>query len=214
MKYLICPCCHARSRPLKPGEKRTLDALEEAPLRFKDLLVRADLSAPGISPYLKGLMAEGYLVKEDGLYAQSEEYRKGALGRFCVIDRPGSKAYLWSSPSGKDFGSELREELADLEHRQWAHWTRYMLGNLTPENIERWKRQTETPYNDLSEKEKDSDREWADEVMTLQVQFKILTRARLDKEERDREEKANREWTEAWHEEVRKDLEREEALPC
>ena len=207
MKYLICPCCHARSRLLKPGEKKTLEALEEAPLRFKDLLVRADLSASGLSPYLKGLIAAGYLEKDDdGLYAQSEAYRKGALDRFCVIDRPGHRAFLQSSPSGKDFDSELREELADLEHRQWAHWTRYMLGNLTPENIERWKRQTETPYNDLSEKEKDSDREWANEVMTLQVQFKILTRARLNKEERDRAANADREEAEAWLEEIRKDF--------
>lgn len=53
------------------------------------------------------------------------------------------------------------EALADLEHQQWAHWTRYMLDNLTPENIERWRRQIDTPYSDLTEKEKDSDREWA-----------------------------------------------------
>jgi len=59
---------------------------------------------------------------------------------------------------------KLREMLAALEHDQWAHWTRYMLANLTPENIERWKRQVETPYSELSEKEKDSDREWADKV--------------------------------------------------
>lgn len=61
----------------------------------------------------------------------------------------------------------LRELLADLEHRQWAHWTRYMLDNLTDENIARWKRQIATPYDQLTEKEKDSDREWADKVITL-----------------------------------------------
>ena len=57
--------------------------------------------------------------------------------------------------------SEMIERLADLEHQQWAHWTKYMLDNLTPENIERWHGQIETPYADLTEKEKDSDREWA-----------------------------------------------------
>jgi len=61
----------------------------------------------------------------------------------------------------------LRELLAELEHNQWAHWTRYMLGNLSPENIERWRRQIETPYAELSEKEKDSDRGWADRVLGL-----------------------------------------------
>lgn len=58
--------------------------------------------------------------------------------------------------------SDLREELAALEHEQWAHWTEYMLNNLTPENIVHWIKQIDTPYAELSEKEKDSDREWAD----------------------------------------------------
>ena len=33
------------------------------------------------------------------------------------------------------------------------------------ESLRRWHRQIETPYADLSEKEKDSDREWADKVL-------------------------------------------------
>lgn len=63
----------------------------------------------------------------------------------------------------------LREKLAELEHEQWAHWTKYMLENLTDENIERWKRQVETPYNELSEEEKMSDREWADKAIDIFV---------------------------------------------
>lgn len=61
----------------------------------------------------------------------------------------------------------LREELAELEHDQWAHWTRYMLNNLTPKNILRWSAQCETKYADLSEKEKDSDRAWADKALEI-----------------------------------------------
>jgi hypothetical protein len=53
------------------------------------------------------------------------------------------------------------EKLAELEHLQWAHWTKYFLDNLTPENISRWRRQMETPYNELTESEKDADRKWA-----------------------------------------------------
>ena len=86
---------------------------------------------------------------------------------------------------------DKREELASLEHDQWAHWTRYMLEVLQPlvclghasmleaeaygfvdseaikavEAIKRWHRQINTPYADLTEKEKDSDREWADKVL-------------------------------------------------
>lgn len=69
----------------------------------------------------------------------------------------------------------LREALADLEHEQWAHWMRYMLSlgservdgtwAIDMEHIRRWQRQMDTPYADLSEKEKDSDREWADKAL-------------------------------------------------
>lgn len=37
-------------------------------------------------------------------------------------------------PSGT---TSMREDLAALEHAQWAHWTLYMLENLTPENATR-----------------------------------------------------------------------------
>lgn len=57
------------------------------------------------------------------------------------------------------------EKLAALEHDQWAHWTAYFLANLTPANIERWKRQIETPYESLSEVEKEADRKWARKVL-------------------------------------------------
>lgn len=62
---------------------------------------------------------------------------------------------------------ELVEKLAALEHEQWAHWTRYMLDNLTEENIARWRQQIKTDYQDLSEKEKNSDREWAWKVIEV-----------------------------------------------
>jgi hypothetical protein len=61
----------------------------------------------------------------------------------------------------------LREQLAALEHEQWAHWTRYLLDHLTPENVERWRRQCETPYDQLTEAEKESDRVWADRVLAI-----------------------------------------------
>ena len=57
--------------------------------------------------------------------------------------------------------SDIIEKLAAHEHEQWAHWTRYMLNNLTEENIARWRQQIEMDYQDLSESEKESDRQWA-----------------------------------------------------
>ena len=61
----------------------------------------------------------------------------------------------------------LLEKLAELEHQQWAHWTKYMLENMTPENIERWKKQIDTPYEDLQNHEKVSDREWAVKALKI-----------------------------------------------
>lgn len=89
---------------------------------------------------------------------------------------------------------ELRERLAELEHKQWSHWTKYMLDELyglfdldtlnrnckPVQSLRRWQKQMKTEYKDLTEKEKDSDREWADKVLeqaiaeinSLQVELK------------------------------------------
>lgn len=70
----------------------------------------------------------------------------------------------------------LLEDLAALEHKQWAHWTEYMLNriegiekaNLNPkQQIEDWRRQIKTKYQDLTEKEKDSDRVWARKTIEI-----------------------------------------------
>jgi hypothetical protein len=75
--------------------------------------------------------------------------------------------------------SAMREVLAELAHEQWSGWMKYFLGKcnlagtvdgalIVPgpyfENI--W-RQIETPYHDLSEVEKESDRQEADKVLAL-----------------------------------------------
>lgn len=61
------------------------------------------------------------------------------------------------------------EQLAAIEHERWAHWQQYVHdqcerqddGSLVvpAELAARWKAQIETPYPELSEQEKDSDRE-------------------------------------------------------
>jgi transcriptional regulator with XRE-family HTH domain len=62
---------------------------------------------------------------------------------------------------------DLLERMAALEHEQWAHWTRFMLYNLTPENIARWRRQIDEPYHALPYSDKARNREWA--VKAIQV---------------------------------------------
>jgi hypothetical protein len=50
------------------------------------------------------------------------------------------------------------ERLASIQHEIWSHWMRWFFDNDTPENRSRWRRQMTTPYAELSEREKESDR--------------------------------------------------------
>ena len=68
-----------------------------------------------------------------------------------------------------DGKSELLEQLAAIEHERWAHWQRYMHekgnrqhdGSLTlpADLVIKWDRLINTPYEQLTEKERESDRE-------------------------------------------------------
>ena len=78
---------------------------------------------------------------------------------------------------------KLREELADLCHQQWSGWMEYLFSTCIEENgliiptwaAERWKRQMNTAYKDLSEEEKDSDRREADRFIATLMEFKEST---------------------------------------
>ncbi len=81
---------------------------------------------------------------------------------------------------------KLIEEIADFMHDQWINWMKnvFTKGQLTDcspdfvnlpedeedfhifrEDYDHWKRQMETPYAKLTEKEKDSDKEWAKKLI-------------------------------------------------
>ena len=72
---------------------------------------------------------------------------------------------------------ELREQLADIQHAIWAHWMGYMFGCgefrkddtwvMPAEKLERWWRQKEAPYSELSDKERESDRHQADKILAV-----------------------------------------------
>lgn len=63
---------------------------------------------------------------------------------------------------------ELREKLAELEHEQWCDWSRSVAATetLAPERLEAWTKRW-VPYSELSEADKDMDREYADRVLAL-----------------------------------------------
>ncbi len=67
------------------------------------------------------------------------------------------------------YSEEVLEELAAIEHDRWAHWQDYLQNLCEPQAdgslripshlVERWTRLIETPYSDLTDEERESDRE-------------------------------------------------------
>lgn len=74
------------------------------------------------------------------------------------------------------------EQLANVMHSQWSGWTKHMFkfGEQLPDGrfvmdackVERWMRQMETPYSELPEDEKQSDRIEAQKVVDLLLSFR------------------------------------------
>lgn len=72
----------------------------------------------------------------------------------------------------------MREKLAELAHKQWSGWMKYLFSKsnvnvsggcvLIPAwAAKRWTRQMNTPYSELPEEEKESDREEADKILAV-----------------------------------------------
>ncbi len=76
------------------------------------------------------------------------------------------------------------ERLAAIEHERWAHWQRYVHDHcerkgdgslvIPAELVARWEIQIETGYPELSEEEKESDREQV--YRYLPTIIEVLTR--------------------------------------
>lgn len=75
------------------------------------------------------------------------------------------------------FDNDLLEQLAAIEHERWSHWQRYMHdkgqrnddGSLTipAALISRWDRLIRTPYSELTDEERESDREQVRRYLTI-----------------------------------------------
>ena len=73
--------------------------------------------------------------------------------------------------------NELLEKMADEAHEIWCGWMQYMFVNgfvstsgtwvMDTVPYERWQRQMKTPYAQLSESEKESDREIAQRYLKI-----------------------------------------------
>ena len=77
---------------------------------------------------------------------------------------------------------ELIEQLAAIEHERWADWQRWLHSRcgdpratggleICKTDVLRWERQIATPYADLSEHEKQSDRDQVARYWPLIVEF-------------------------------------------
>lgn len=77
--------------------------------------------------------------------------------------------------------NSLTELIAQKQHDIWAHWMNYLfeVSDILPDGschipsvyVQRWLRQIETSYSDLSEQEKNSDREQAQKITTCLEPF-------------------------------------------
>lgn len=71
--------------------------------------------------------------------------------------------------------SDTREAVAGVQHEIWSHWMRYLFNmarhnpdgsvTISADLVDRWTRQIETRYADLTEREQESDRHQADKVL-------------------------------------------------
>ncbi len=86
---------------------------------------------------------------------------------------------LYATTTGQGVWTDrMLEQLAAQEHEQWSTWTRHVLDRLAPlirlqrqvatddqrralDDIARWRKQIVIDYADLTEAEKESDRDWA-----------------------------------------------------
>jgi hypothetical protein len=81
---------------------------------------------------------------------------------------------------------DLIEQLADKEHASWARWMDYLIstgvntveGNLViPAALAlQWRRQADTPYTELTEREKQSDRDEVAHILPIIRQFLASSR--------------------------------------
>lgn len=91
---------------------------------------------------------------------------------------------------------EFVEKGADLEHDRWARWQKYMFSkgtvdesgvfHLPKEFVDRWFRQIDTKYADLSEPEKESDRKETRSYLPLVRQAISTALAKRDEKLRER----------------------------
>jgi len=105
-------------------------------------------------------------------------------------------------PTDSNWEEEFIEKGADLEHQRWAKWQKYMHSKILPsaydeimeigtELINHWNRQINTPYSELTEKEKESDRAEVKQYLPL---IRNLIQLEREKEREKMIEEIKKKW--------------------
>lgn len=72
--------------------------------------------------------------------------------------------------------NNIRERIAAIQHEQWSGWMKYLFSKCKRQELtseipkvwrDRWERQIDTPYSQLTDKEQESDRVEADKLLQL-----------------------------------------------
>lgn len=122
----------------------------------------------------KSGIVDGPCEDENGVTISDCEHRPKLVGLFVK----------------REVEMTLADALSHVVHDMWSSWMKYVFENcgtdnsdgsftISPEKVERWKRQMSTRYEDLSESEKSSDRWVASQYEQRVVEF--LTNSRNKK---------------------------------
>ena len=87
---------------------------------------------------------------------------------------------------------EYRERIAAVQHEIWSHWMSYLFSVcevddetgdaiIPAQYVERWQRQVRTDYANLTDKERESDRNQADKVLA-ELRYQIESYELSDEE--------------------------------
>jgi hypothetical protein len=117
-----------------------------------------------------GVFSAKAIETPDGEFIRYKDYITEQVGN---VAKPNACAQLYDAEA-------TREKLASYAHNQWSGWMEYLFSKceipihhtqagliIPPWAVERWKRQIETPYEELSEPEKESDRKEADGMLEI-----------------------------------------------
>ena len=123
-----------------------------------------------------GLKTDGFFKKHGGKVFEVIWKRDGGYDvDLAPLGHPGKWGWMYNDEvEVVDSSPTLRERVADTQHKIWSHWMEHLfsVGGTNPDGsyvipadkVARWKKQMETPYSELSEEEKERDREQAHKI--------------------------------------------------